>query len=290
MAEGRRPTKRKTLGQHHLRDEGLCRPAVEYLARFRPAATPPTTVVEVGPGGGVLTSALLAAGHPVIALELDARWAFFLRSRDLGAAGRAISRNGGTGRTGDRAPALRLGVVDALAVDWSRLPGGAAVAGNLPYQIATALVEAMLDTVADGTIAVFLVQREVAERMAAAPGTPAYGGFSVLVQARCGVDVLARVRPGSFVPPPKVESAFVGLRFSSPPVPEAEWRGFKGAVRAAFGARRKTVRNSLAVAWGRSAAVAALDAAGLPGDARAESFALEAFLRLWHARSALGRG
>jgi 16S rRNA (adenine1518-N6/adenine1519-N6)-dimethyltransferase len=123
--------------------------------------------------------------------------------------------------------------------------------------------------------------------MAAQPGTAAYGGFSVLVQARCGVEVLARVRAGSFVPPPKVESAFVGLRFGPPPCAASEWRGFKETVRAAFGARRKTLRNSLGVAWGRDAAESVLAAAGLPGNARAEALGQDAFVRLARARASL---
>jgi 16S rRNA (adenine1518-N6/adenine1519-N6)-dimethyltransferase len=276
------PPRRKALGQHHLRDESLCRPAVEYLARNAPTAAP---VVEIGPGGGVLTSALLRAGHPVLALELDPKWAFHLRQtarhgdwvgrQDLGTL---------ASETTPPASRLRLAVGDALAVDWTRLPRAAVLAGNLPYQIATALIEDLLDAAPNGTVAAFLVQREVAERLVAAPSTPAYGSFSVLVQARCRIEVLARVRAGSFVPPPKVESAFVGLRFGPAAVAPNEWPAFKETVRAAFGARRKTLRNSLAATWGREVAAALLRDAGIAGEVRAEALDLAAFVRLFESR------
>ena len=283
------PPRRKELGQHHLRDESLCRPAVEFLARLAPAPAP---VIEIGPGGGVLTSALLHAGHPVIALELDARWALHLRRTARGSLPEPPTERQdlGSAGTGPSAPPLRLAVADALAVDWTRLPHGGAVAGNLPYQIATALIEDLLDTAPDGTVAVFLVQREVAERLVAAPGAGAYGSFSVLVQARCQVEVLARVRAGSFVPPPKVESAFVGLRLDANSVEPEAWHSFKDTVRAAFGARRKTLRNSLAASWGRDVATSVLREAELSGEVRAESLSLRDFVRLFRARErALGR-
>jgi 16S rRNA (adenine1518-N6/adenine1519-N6)-dimethyltransferase len=276
MTTSSRPPRRKALGQHHLRDEGLCRPAVDFLSRSAPNQQD-APVVEIGPGGGVLTAALLRSGRRVIALELDRGWALHLRRE-------ALARDWTT--EAQRGRRLTLAVADALAVDWSRLPQGAAVAGNLPYQISTVLIEQLLDRLADGAAAVFLVQREVAERMVAPPGTAAYGSFSVLVQARCRVELLARVRPGSFVPPPRVESAFVGLRFGPPPLPREEWSGFKATVRAAFGARRKILRNSLAVAWGRETAERTLEGAGLAWEVRAEALDQAAFVRLWRARAA----
>jgi 16S rRNA (adenine1518-N6/adenine1519-N6)-dimethyltransferase len=105
-----------------------------------------------------------------------------------------------------------------------------------------------------------------------------------LVQARSNVEVLARVRAGSFVPPPKVESAFVGLRIRAGTVGPEAWHLFKDTVRAAFGSRRKTLRNSLGASWGREVAAAVLDAAGLPGELRAEALALADFVRLFRAR------
>ena len=112
--------------------------------------------------------------------------------------------------------------------------------------------------------AAFLVQKEVAERIVAGPGDPGYGSFSVLVACYARASVLGRVRPGSFRPPPKVESAFVGLELHAPPLPPAEMPAFLATVRLAFGQRRKTLRNALAAGWGREEAERALAAAGLP--------------------------
>jgi 16S rRNA (adenine1518-N6/adenine1519-N6)-dimethyltransferase len=253
----RTPPLRKGLGQHHLVSGALCRPLVGFLA---PAGE---RVVEIGPGGGVLTRELLAAGaRRIVGFELDPAWAFALR-RSL-----PDSR-------------LALAVGDALDFDWSRLP--ALVAGNLPYNVATAILERLLPHGERIPRAAFLVQKEVAERIVAGPGDPGYGSFSVLVACYARATVLGRVRPGSFRPPPKVESAFVGLDLHAPPLPPAEMPAFLATVRLAFGQRRKTLRNALAAGWGREEAERALAAAGLPSGARAEELGLAEFLAL-HAQ------
>lgn len=261
-----RPPLRKRLGQHHLVDGAICRPLVEYL---RPAGE---RVLEIGPGGGVLTRELLAAGAAVRALELDPAWAAALAG-ELGAE-RAAGR-------------LSLAVGDALEIDWRRLARTPhLVAGNLPYNVATAIVERMLTGAPAGAVprAAFLVQREVAERLAARPGDDAYGGLSVLVAAYAEARLLGRVRPGSFRPPPKVESAFVGLAPHPPPLPAAEMPAFLRTVALAFGQRRKTLRNALGAGWTKPAAAAALERAGIAPGARAEELGLEAFLALHRAR------
>lgn len=259
------PPLQKRLGQHHLVQPGVCRPLVEFLA---PAGE---RVVEIGPGGGVLTGELLAAGARVVGLELDRAWAFELGRRTAGA------RN------------LRLVVADALEVPWERLPAPTLVAGNLPYNVGTALLERLLPHHAVVPRAAFLLQKEVAERLVARPGDAAYGALSVLVQARAEARVLGRVRPGSFRPPPKVESAFVGLVLRPPPLPEAEMPAFTVLVRLAFGQRRKTLRNALAAGWGHARAEAVLAAAGIPPRARAEELGLEEFLRLCGCRESAGQ-
>jgi 16S rRNA (adenine1518-N6/adenine1519-N6)-dimethyltransferase len=255
----------KRLGQHHLVQPGVCRPLVDFLA---PAGE---RVVEIGPGGGVLTGELLAAGARVIGLELDPAWAFELGRRMAAARG------------------LRLVVADALEVPWERLPAPTLVAGNLPYNVGTAILERLLPHHAVVPRAAFLLQKEVAERLVARPGDAAYGALSVLVQARAEARLLGRVRPGSFRPPPKVESAFVGLLLEAPPLPEAEMPAFTALVRLAFGQRRKTLRNSLAgskglAGWGLGGAEAVLAAAGISPRARAEELGLEDFLRLYRCR------
>jgi 16S rRNA (adenine1518-N6/adenine1519-N6)-dimethyltransferase len=258
------PRLRKGLGQHHLVAGALCRPLVDFL---QPAGR---RVVEVGPGGGMLTAELLAAGARVIAWEMDLAWAAELRRRLPAVAG---SR-------------LALVVGDALDLPWQRLPPPTLVAGNLPYNIATALMAALLPHHREVPRAAFLVQREVAERLLARPGDPAYGSFSVLVAAHARAVPLGRVRRGSFRPPPKVEGAFVGFELRPPPLPEGDMPAFLATVRLAFAQRRKTLRNALAAGWGAERAAAVLAALGLPADARAERLGLAELLALHAAARA----
>jgi 16S rRNA (adenine1518-N6/adenine1519-N6)-dimethyltransferase len=266
-----RPPLRKALGQHHLRDGALCRPLVDFLC---PAAEP---VVEVGPGGGVLTRELLrAGGDPVFAWELDPAWAadLWLRARGWEAAGR-----------------LRLVVGDALEIPWHRFPSGTRVAGNLPYNIATRLIRRLLPAWRRIPRAAFLVQREVAERLVSGPGDPAYGALSVEVAAYAEARLLARVRRGSFHPPPKVEGAFVGLALHPPPLSEDDMIAFLGFVRLAFGQRRKTLVNALATGRGREGKETArqvVAAAGLETRVRAEALRLEELVALWKTATELG--
>jgi 16S rRNA (adenine1518-N6/adenine1519-N6)-dimethyltransferase len=269
----RPPRLDKALGQHHLVSGSLCRPLIEFL---QPGGE---RVVEVGPGGGVLTAELLAAGARVLAWEVDLAWAAELRRRWLGwgATSPADRRSGGP-------PAIV--VEDALDLPWGRLRAPTLAAGNLPYNIATALLGALLPHHERVPRAAFLVQREVAERLLAAPGDPAYGSFSVLVAAYARAVPLGRVRRGSFRPPPKVEGAYVGFELRPPPLPEGEMPAFLATVRLAFGQRRKTLRNALAAGWGRERAAAALAALGLPEDARAERLGLAELLAL-HRRGVL---
>lgn len=263
------PRLKKALGQHHLVDGKLCHPLISFL---RPADR---RVVEIGPGGGVLTRELVAAGARVWAWELDREWAFAMRSSWSGPGA-----------------APQLVVADALAVPWDRLPAPTLAAGNLPYNIATALIARMLRHPERVPRAAFLVQKEVADRLVATPGGREYGALSVLVQARAEVRMLGRVKAGSFRPPPKVEGAFVGFVARPPPAAEAGpegMEGFEATVKAAFARRRKTLRNALGAAWGRDGAEAALAAAGVAPEARAEELSVADFLRLARARSPLER-
>ena len=255
----RQPPLRKSLGQHHLVSGALTRPLLDFLA---PSAAEFGRVLEIGPGGGILTAELLAAGARVLGWELDPGWAIHLR--------RALP-----------GPRLSLVVGDALQIAWHRLPPPTLVAGNLPYNVATAILEDLLPHHASVPRAAFLVQREVAERIVAGPRTDAYGSFSVLVAAWSRPRLLGRVKPGSFRPPPKVDSAFVGLELHPPPLPAAEMPAFTAFVRQAFAQRRKTLRNSLAAAWGRDRAEAALAAAGIPEKARAEELGLQELLSIF---------
>jgi 16S rRNA (adenine1518-N6/adenine1519-N6)-dimethyltransferase len=257
---GDRPARRRRLGQHHLRDARAAQPLVDFL---RPAGR---AVLEIGPGGGALTDLLERSGaRRVLGIELDPAWAFHL--------GRAAASRPVAGvRT--------LVVADALALDWPRLPASWRVAGNLPYQIGTVLLERLLAGAPPGTICGFLLQKEVVDRLVAPPGTAAYGALSVLVAARARVTRLGTLRPGAFVPPPKVESAFVGLELTPAPLDAAGMADLERVVRAAFGQRRKTLRNALGAVFGRAPAEAALAAAGVAPEERAERLDLATFLRL----------
>lgn len=252
------PRLRKALGQHHLRYGHSCEPALEYL---RPRGR---TVLEIGPGGGVLTRELLAANASVLGWELDLAWTFELRRRLRGEN-------------------LRIVAGDALDLPWERFPAGTLVAGNLPYAVATPILEAFLVRGIALPRGAFLVQEEVAARLTAAPGSRAYGFLTVLSAAQAEVTLLARIPRGSFRPPPKVHGAFVGVERRAPAVPPAELEGFRAVVAAAFAQRRKTVLNSLAAAYGRGPAEAALAAAAVDPARRAETLTLADFVALHRA-------
>jgi 16S rRNA (adenine1518-N6/adenine1519-N6)-dimethyltransferase len=237
-----RPRLKKRLGQHHLTSSALCRPLVDFLA---PAGE---RVLEVGPGGGVLTSALLATGARVF--------------------GRA-------------AAGLQPLVMDALDLPWQRIPAPTLVAGNLPYNVATQVIAGVLPHHARVPRAAFLLQKEVAERLTARPGTRDYGALTVLVQCHAEARILGRVRPGSFRPPPKVESAFVGLRLQPPPLQPPALEDFLGLVRHGFGQKRKTLRNALGRVTAPARVEACLRELGLPASSRAEELALPEWLALW---------
>jgi 16S rRNA A1518/A1519 N6-dimethyltransferase RsmA/KsgA/DIM1 with predicted DNA glycosylase/AP lyase activity len=308
----RAPRRRKALGQHHLRDGRAARPLVDFLG------VAGRTVLEIGPGGGALTRELLGAGARVAAVELDPAWAFELRAR-LTAAASSPGEDGSAGpvvRAAARAfwmgerlpdlaasspavagvrpagflffpyagapgrPAVALAIADALGLDWRRLPPEWRVAGNLPYQVGTAILERLLERAPAGLRAGFLLQREVVDRLVAEPGSPAYGALSVLVAARASVRRLGTLGPGAFAPRPQVESSFVGLELRPPPLAEERMPGLEALVRAAFAARRKTLRNTLGAAYGRERAEAALAAAGVAPGERAERLGLERFVEL----------
>ncbi|MEO7974650.1 MAG: rRNA adenine dimethyltransferase family protein, partial [Thermoanaerobaculia bacterium] len=199
-------------------------------------------------------------------LELDPEWAEALRLRLP-------------------AEQLSVRVGDVLDFDWASVPSGTLVCGNLPYQLGTAIVERVLRAFPRVERAAFLLQREVVDRLTAGPGDSEYGSLSLLTQARATVARLGIVKPGSFVPPPKVDSAFVGLRLHAPPLPEGEMPDFERLLRAAFQQRRKTLLNSFTSSFSRPAAETALATLGLDTRTRAESLAMSDFLDLYRVLS-----
>ena len=224
-------------------------------------------MVEIGPGGGALTRELLAAGATVLGWELDLGWAIELRRRLAGAP-------------------VGLVVGDALDLPWERLPAGMLAAGNLPYAVATPIIERFLLRGPAVPRAVFLVQEEVAQRLAATPGTRAYGFLTVATAALASVSLLARLPPGAFRPAPKVHGAFVGIERRAPAVPLARIESFRATLAPSFAPRRKTIANSLAVTRSRAVAEEALATAGIDPRRRAETLSLEEFVVLDRALNA----
>ena len=261
-----RPAYLKKFGQHHLRSGAICRPLLEFL---QPAGE---QVLEVGPGGGVLTAELLAAGARVIGWERDPAWAFHLGQR--------------------RWPGLAVVLGDALELPFERLEARLLFTGNLPFNVGTPILERSLAAaVARPDLFPrlgYMVQKEVADRLRARPGTAEWGALSALTQALAEVSYLGTVSPGSFVPPPKVAAAFVGLRPRSPLLPVAELPAFRGLVHLAFTQRRKMLRNSLESAWSRELTAAVLTLAGLDGRRRAETLAVAELVALYQAARQLG--
>ena len=227
-------------------------------------------MIEIGPGGGVLTRLLLERGASrVIACELDLHWIMELRRRIFD-------------------PRLALVAGDGCDLRYERAPATTRIAGNLPYNVATRIVAAVLERAPVGARAAFLMQREVADRLTAKPGESAYGGLSVVTAARATARRLSVVKPGSFVPAPAVTSAFVGLERAESPVDEAEWPAFAALVRTAFSQRRKTLLNNLRPSVGRVAAEAVLADLNLPSRVRAESLGVSDFVGLFREIGRLG--
>ena len=233
--------------------------------------TPGDVVLEIGPGQGNLTRALLGHDMRVIAIEKDRRLAEQLR----------------IGESGLRRAHIVHG--DALRLDWHALiPQSASrnppwkVIGNIPYYITTPLIDKALTPPLPERV-VFLVQEEVADRIVAPPGSKTYGALSVGVQVVARAEKLFTIKPGSFRPPPQVHSALVRLRpLLEPLVDQGEIPRLRQFVTACFGLRRKQLRNVLRSVTGRSAAIVAaeLAALGLDPQARPEALPPEDFVRL----------
>ncbi len=216
---------KKSLGQHFILDLNLTR-------RIARAAGPldQTDVIEVGPGPGGLTRALLGEGaRRVVAIERDPRC--------LAALGELAAAHPGR---------LDLVAGDALKLDPAELaqPPRRIVA-NLPYNIATPLLLRWLDRIGEYESLVLMFQREVAERLVAAPRGPAYGRLSIIVQWLCEAKILFDVPPRAFVPPPKVTSSVVHLVPRPAPLAPASKPVLERVTAAAFGQRRKMLRASL---------------------------------------------
>lgn len=270
----------KRLGQHFLTDRTILEKIVDALD---PA--PDDVVLEIGAGRGNLTVAVAPRVAKVVAVEKDRRIA-----NDCG----LLIADCGLGN-------VEVVEGDALKLNWHTLletslanPQSAIrdpqfkVVGNIPYAITSPLIDKALTPPLPERI-VFLVQAEVAARIAAAPGSKPYGALSVGVQAVCRVERLFTVRAGAFHPRPRVDSALVRLTpLAQPVVAPAELGAFRDFVTACFTRRRKQLRNVVMAATGRPAAVvrAGLSELGLDAAVRPETLAAPEFARLlrWSAR------
>ena len=248
---------RKRFSQNFLHD-------AHWIARIVDAIDPRPSerIVEIGPGLAALTGALVERAGHITAVEID---------RDLAA------------RLRERFPPQKLTLVegDALELDWPALAAQhdapLRIVGNLPYHISTPLLFALLPVAAQVRDQHFMLQKEVVDRMAAAPGSKDYGRLSVMLQWRYAVSRLFVVPPGAFNPPPQVQSAIVRMvPWPAAALPTIDAQRFAAVVGAAFSQRRKTLRNALAALLDETA----IRAAGIDPGVRAEQLLVDAFVAL----------
>jgi 16S rRNA (adenine1518-N6/adenine1519-N6)-dimethyltransferase len=252
---------RKSLGQNFLLDINLTRRIARTAAPLDQA-----NIIEVGPGPGGLTRALLLEGaQHVTAIERDPRCIAALRELEAAFPGRLTVVEG-----------------DALEIDVASLvPAPRKIVANLPYNIATPLLIGWLGNAREFASLTLMFQKEVAERLAAAPGDDAYGRLAVLTQWRCTVKLAFDVPPQAFVPAPKVTSTVVHLTPRAAPLAECDQALLERVTAAAFGQRRKMLRSSLKSLGGDTATLIA--ASGAEPTARAEELSVEQFCALARA-------
>ena len=259
MGRPRLPPVRKSLGQHFLSDPRILGRIVDALD-----PKPGETVVEIGPGRGGLTELLRERAHRVVAIEVDRALAAILRDNYAGTN-------------------VEIVEADVLETNLHQVAGGDyALVGNVPYNITTPILFHALRRPRANRM-VFLLQREVADRMSASPGGKEYGALTVNLQGVASVETQFRVAPGSFQPPPKVESAVVRIVPLDAPLIEAgEEERFRTAVQGMFGMRRKQMRRVLRSLFNLDVERAEdiLRRAGIDPEARPETLSPADFARL----------
>lgn len=258
---GYRP--KKKFGQNFLMDAGA---AARIAKLTTEGISPSARILEIGPGTGQLTQALLEQHPDVCAIDIDPDMVRILRSR----------------------PELQRAQIieaDALSFDYENFAGGRPwrMTGNLPYNVATPLIMRFIEMQNGPQTLVVMIQKEVADRIAARPGTRAYGSLSIAVQYAMKVERAFTLGPGAFYPRPKIDSTvmrFVRLERRAADVRDEHW--FLQVVRGGFAYRRKTLANSLSLAMGipRAQVAQALQHLGLDTEIRGEQLALADFARL----------
>jgi 16S rRNA (adenine1518-N6/adenine1519-N6)-dimethyltransferase len=251
------PPPKKHFGQHFLHERSVIERIVAAIA-----PQPDDRIVEIGPGEGALTLPLLRAAGRLTAIELDAELIAPLRASAAGIG------------------ELEVIHADILKVDLAAMAGGGKLrlAGNLPYYVSSPILFHCLSAAGAIVDMHFMLQKEVVDRMAAAPGSKVYGRLSVMLQLACRVEPLLLVAPGAFRPPPKVDSSVVRLTPLAPSQrPDSAYtQAIATIVRAAFGQRRKTLSNSLHGLLDNHA----IRAAGIDPRARAETVSPQGYIAL----------
>lgn len=249
----------KRLGQNFLIDSSVVQKIVDAAE-----ISEGDEVLEIGPGIGTLTQGLLEAGAKVTAVELDKKLPAVLE------------------KTLEGYENFKLVQGDILKVDIEELmPPNFKVVANLPYYITTQILLTLLEKKLPVTKIVTMVQKEVAERMTAAPNSKIYGAMTVAVQFRADVQIAFEVPPSAFLPRPEVTSAVVVCDVRESPFKVADENYFIKVVRAAFGQRRKTLVNSLLGAgFPREKILSALEIANISAERRAENLSIEDFVNL----------
>lgn len=255
---------RKRFGQNFLHD-------VHWIGRIAKAVAPRLgdNIIEIGPGQAALTRELIAGAGHVRAVEIDRDLAAWLKEQFS-------------------PEQLTLIEADALTLDWKALAeqtGTLRIVGNLPYNISSPLLFALMRAADHVRDQHFMLQREVVDRMVAAPGSKTFGRLSVMLQWRYHMTKLFDVPPGAFNPPPKVVSSVVRMTPKDPAqVPAVDADLFSSVVANAFSQRRKTLRNALSVLMSAED----IEAADVNPQARAETLDLDAFVRLARKAAELG--
>lgn len=238
---------KKGFGQHFLVNPGAIRTIVQAVAE-----SPAARILEIGPGPAVLTRPLMDLGRPLWAVELDPEACGLLRE--------ALGGH----------PGFHLIEGDAVTVD---LPPGdpCAIVGNLPYNASTAILSRFLLEPFEWERMVFMFQAEVGHRLLGRPGTRDYGPLSILAQLCCRMERLVKLGPGSFAPPPKVDSVVLLFRPREQAPELAERRGILDLLHRGFAQRRKTLANNLQAWLGPEEARNLLHRAGIRPDLRPEA-------------------
>jgi 16S rRNA (adenine1518-N6/adenine1519-N6)-dimethyltransferase len=246
---------KKRFGQHFLNDTHVINSIIDHIP-FDDGQT----LVEIGPGTGALTRPLLARVRQLHVIEIDKDLATLLESR-LGADGKLVIH---------RQDVLRFDFCDQFS-------GPLTIIGNLPYNISTPLLFHLLDQAGCIGQMIFMLQKEVADRICAEPGSGDYGRLSIMVQSQCRTEWLLNVGPESFSPPPRVDSAVIRLYPQEHPGGQVRDRKlFNNLVRIAFTKRRKTIRNALKTVVSEEALIQS----GINPAARPEEIPVETYIRL----------